>query len=124
MSYRVTLIPGDGIGPEVTAAAQRVVEATGVAIDWEVCVAGAETFALTGDPLPPATLDSIRHNRVALKGPTATASGKGYRSVNVALRQILDLYANFRPARTIPGVRSRYDSVDLMVVRENTEGLY
>jgi isocitrate dehydrogenase (NAD+) len=118
------LIPGDGIGPEVTAAAVRVVSAAGVEVDWETCPAGADAFARGGNPLPQETLDSIVRNGVALKGPTATASGKGFRSVNVALRQTLELFANFRPARSIPGVRSRYAEVDLMVVRENTEGLY
>jgi isocitrate dehydrogenase (NAD+) len=124
MIYRVTLIPGDGIGPEVVAAACRVVEATGVAVEWERHEAGAELAARTGNPLPDETLDSIRRNRVALKGPTATPSGSGFRSVNVRLRQTLDLYANYRPAVSIPGVRSRYENIDLIIIRENSEGLY
>lgn len=124
MAYPVTLIPGDGIGPEVTAAAQRVIAAAGVDIEWHECMAGAIALEKCGNPMPPETLDSIRRDKVALKGPTATASGKGYRSVNVQLRQELILFANYRPAKSIPGVRSRYENIDLMVVRENTEGLY
>lgn len=124
MNYSVSLLHGDGIGPEVTRAAQEVIAATGVAIDWKPCQAGAEYHAKTGESLPEETLDSIRTHRVALKGPTATASGIGFRSVNVQLRQALDLYANFRPARSIPGIRSRYENVDVLVIRENTEGLY
>ena len=124
MNYSVSLLHGDGIGPEVVRAAQEVIAATGVAIDWKPCQAGAECYAKTGESLPEETLDSIRSHQVALKGPTATASGVGFRSVNVQLRQALDLYANFRPARSIPGIRSRYDNVDVLVIRENTEGLY
>lgn len=124
MTYRVTLIPGDGIGPEVVDAAVRVVEATGVAIEWDRQQGGADTFAKTGDPLPEATIDSIRNNGVGLKGPTATPSGGGFRSINVELRQTLDLYANYRPAKSIPGTNERFDDVDLLVIRENTEGLY
>jgi isocitrate dehydrogenase (NAD+) len=124
MVYRVTLIPGDGIGPEVVQAARQVIEATGVAFEWDVQRAGAETMEEQGTPLPEAVLDSIRTNRVGLKGPMTTAFGSGFRSVNVAIRQRLELYANLRPAKTIPGVRSRYEDVDLVVVRENTEGLY
>jgi len=124
MAHRVSVIPGDGIGPEVTCAAQRVIEAAGVDIDWHECEAGESLFERTGESLPAETLDSIRENRVGLKGPTATPSGTGFRSVNVRLRQALDLYANVRPARSIPGVPTRYDDVDLIVVRENTEGLY
>lgn len=124
MVYRVTLIPGDGTGPEVVEAARRVLEATGVAFEWDVQRAGAEVLEATGTPLPEEVLDSIRTNGVGLKGPITTAFGSGFRSVNVAIRQKLDLYANLRPARTIPGVRSHYDDVDLVVVRENTEGLY
>jgi isocitrate dehydrogenase (NAD+) len=124
MSYRVTLIPGDGIGPEVVAASRRVIDATGVKIDWDEQQAGAETFVRVGQPLPPATLESIVANRVALKGPTATPSSGGFRSINVELRQKLDLYANFRPAKSIPKTGGRFEDVDLLVIRENTEGLY
>ena len=124
MAYAVSLIPGDGIGAEVVAAARRVVEATGVAIEWRECDAGAQAVARHGMPLPQATLDAIRATKVALKGPLATAIGKGFRSVNVELRQKLDLYANYRPARSIVGIPCRYSDVDLIVIRENTEGLY
>jgi isocitrate dehydrogenase (NAD+) len=120
----VTLIPGDGIGPEVVAAAVRVIEAAGAAVAWEPQLAGAEALARVGDPLPPELLESIRRNRVALKGPITTPVGKGFRSVNVRLRQTLMLYANLRPVRSLPNVPSRYTDVDLIVVRENTEGLY
>lgn len=121
---RVTLIPGDGIGPEVVAAAVRVVEATGVPIEWDRQRAGREALLEDGSPIPPALLSSIRRNRLALKGPLATNVGHGFRSVNVALRKEFDLYANLRPIRSIPGVKTRYDGVDLVVVRENTEDLY
>jgi isocitrate dehydrogenase (NAD+) len=123
-SYTVTLIPGDGIGPEVAAAAVRVLSATGIEFNWETVMAGAEAAGREGNPLPPAVLESIRRNKVALKGPTATPIGTGHRSVNVALRKTLDLYANLRPVKTLPGVKSRYDGVDIVVVRENTEDLY
>jgi isocitrate dehydrogenase (NAD+) len=124
MSRRVTLIPGDGIGPEVTGAALAVLAAAGVEIDWERAEAGAEVVAKYGTPVPEATLHSIRTNGVALKGPIGTPIGEGFRSANVTLRQSLDLYASIRPVKKIPGVPSRYDDVDLIVVRENTEGLY
>ena len=124
MSYKVTLIPGDGSGPEVIAAAKRVVEATGVAIEWEQAEAGAAMIEKYGTPLPDETIESIRRNGVALKGPATTPVGTGFRSVNVAMRKIFDLYANVRPAKTYPGVISRYDNIDLVVVRENTEDLY
>lgn len=124
MSYKVTLIPGDGSGPEVIAAAKRVVEATGVAIEWEQAEAGAAMIEKYGTPLPNETIESIRRNGVALKGPVTTPVGTGFRSVNVAMRKIFDLYANVRPAKTYPGVISRYDNIDLVVVRENTEDLY
>ena len=124
MAYRVTLIPGDGIGPEVIEAARRVLEATGIEFEWDVQRAGAAVMKERGTPLPEEVLDSIRRNKVGLKGPITTPLGSGFRSVNVAIRQRLDLYANLRPAKTIPGVRSRYEGVDLVVVRENTEGLY
>ena len=123
-SYTVTLIPGDGIGPEVTAAAVRVLTATGIDFDWETENAGASTVGSEGTALPPRVLDSVRRNKLALKGPTETPIGTGHRSVNVELRKSLDLYANLRPVRTLPGVKSRYDGVDLVVVRENTEDLY
>jgi isocitrate dehydrogenase (NAD+) len=121
---QMVLIPGDGIGPEVTRAAQSVVAAAGVDVDWVTAPAGAACVADFGDPLPESTLDLIRHYRVALKGPCTTPVGKGFRSINVRLRQSLDLYASVRPVRTLPGVRSPYSGVNLVVVRENTEGLY
>jgi isocitrate dehydrogenase (NAD+) len=124
MAYDITLIPGDGIGPEVVAAAVRILEATGLAFRWETQAAGASAIGSEGTALPPRVLDSIRKNKLALKGPTETPVGKGHRSVNVELRKTLDLYANLRPVRTLPGVKSRYDGVDLVVVRENTEDLY
>lgn len=124
MTYTVTLVPGDGIGPEVASAAVRVLSATGVAFEWENENAGAGTMGKWGTALPPRVIDSIRKNKVALKGPTATPVGSGHRSVNVELRKVLDLYANLRPVATLPGVKSRYDGVDLIVVRENTEDLY
>lgn len=124
MAHTVTLIPGDGIGPEVTRAARRVVEATGVDIAWEIQEAGSDVMYKYGTPLPDETIDSIRRNKVALKGPVTTPVGKGFRSVNVRIRQNLQLFANFRPAKSIPTVETRYDDVDLIVVRENTEGLY
>ncbi|MFZ5919054.1 MAG: isocitrate/isopropylmalate dehydrogenase family protein [Chloroflexota bacterium] len=124
MTYRITLIPGDGTGPELTDAMRRVVEATGVAVEWEVQEAGADVMDKYGTPLPEQVLESIRRNKVAIKGPITTPIGSGFRSVNVAIRKVLDLYANLRPARTMPGVRSRFENVDLVVVRENTEDLY
>jgi isocitrate dehydrogenase (NAD+) len=124
MAYKVTLIPGDGIGPEVAAAAVRVLDATGVAIEWETEAAGACAVGSGGSALPPRALESIRRNGVALKGPTETPVGSGHRSVNVALRKELDLYANVRPIRSLPGVKSRYENVDVVVIRENTEDLY
>ena len=119
-----TLIEGDGIGPEISAATVKAVEACGGKIAWERADAGAGAVAKHGDPLPQATIDSIKKNQLALKGPLATPSGGGYRSVNVTLRQTFDLYANVRPVTTIPGVPSRYTNVDLVIVRENTEDLY
>lgn len=124
MSHSVTLIPGDGIGPEVTAAMRRVIEATGVGVEWEVQEAGAAVIARYGTPLPEHVLESIRRNKVGIKGPITTPVGGGFRSVNVAIRKALDLYANLRPTQSIPGVPSRYEGVDLVVVRENTECLY
>jgi isocitrate dehydrogenase (NAD+) len=124
MTYKITLIPGDGIGPEISQATQRVIDATGVPIEWEVMEAGESAIARGGNPLPPEVLESVRRNKVALKGPITTPVGKGFRSVNVGLRKSLDLYANVRPCKSRKGVRSRYDNIDLVVVRENTEDLY
>ena len=124
MSYAVTLIPGDGTGPELTEATRRVLEATGVSFAWEVKEAGVDVMEEAGTPLPQDTLDSVKRNGVALKGPITTPIGTGFRSVNVALRHELGLYACVRPCKTYPGVRSRYEDVDLVVVRENTEDLY
>ena len=124
MAHAVTLIPGDGVGPELSRATQRVIEATGVKIDWEVENAGAEVMEVEGTPLPDRVLESIRRTKIALKGPLTTPVGTGFRSVNVALRQELDLYACLRPCKKYKGVRSRYDNVDLIVVRENSEDLY
>jgi isocitrate dehydrogenase (NAD+) len=124
MSHAVTLIPGDGTGPEITEATCRVLEATGVKFEWDMRQAGAEMFAKYGTVLPDEVLESIRRTRVALKGPITTPIGKGLRSANVTLRKKLDLYANLRPARTYKGLRSRYENIDLVIVRENTEDLY
>ena len=124
MSYAVTLIPGDGIGPELAEATVTVLEATGVAFDWRRVEAGEAQLAEFGTPLPEHVLDSIRATGVALKGPITTPVGEGFRSVNVTLRQALDLYANLRPARSMAGVEGRYTDVDLVIVRENTEDLY
>jgi len=122
--YNITLIPGDGIGPEVVAAARRVIEATGVKIDWDIQDAGAAQIEKYGTPLPQNVIDSIKKNGIALKGPVTTPSGGGFRSVNVALRKEFDLYSNVRPIKTYKGVESRYNNIDLVVVRENTEDLY
>ena len=125
MGHRVTLIPGDGTGPELTEATRRVLEATGVEFDWDVREAGADVMErYGGNPLPDEVLDAIRETGVALKGPITTPVGGGFRSVNVALRKSLDLYAQVRPCKTYPGVRTRFEDVDLIVVRENTEDLY
>ncbi|HUB06668.1 MAG TPA: isocitrate/isopropylmalate dehydrogenase family protein [Myxococcales bacterium] len=124
MAHSIALLAGDGIGPEVVAAAARVVEATGVAVSWIPVEAGAEVIAKHGTALPQATVETILRTGVALKGPTATPVGGGHPSANVALRKALDLYANLRPVRSQPGVRTRYEAVDLVVVRENTEDLY
>ncbi len=124
MAHRVTLIPGDGTGPELVAATRRVLEATGVALHWDVHDAGADVMERYGTPLPDSVLDSIRMNQVALKGPITTPIGTGFRSVNVAIRRALDLYANLRPARTMQGIPVCHPDMDLLVVRENTEGLY
>jgi isocitrate dehydrogenase (NAD+) len=125
VAHRVTLIPGDGTGPELTEATRRVLEATGVEFDWDVREAGADVMdSYGGNPLPDEVLDAIRETGVALKGPITTPVGGGFRSVNVALRKSLDLYAQVRPCKTYPGVRTRFENVDLIVVRENTEDLY
>src|SRR5579883_2889768 len=121
---QVVLIEGDGIGPEVTAAARQVVAAAGVRIDWVPAAAGLTAAETHGEPLPEETLDLIRRHRVALKGPCTTPVGKGFRSINVRLRQGLDLYASVRPVKTLPGIKVPFRDVDLVVVRENTEGLY
>jgi isocitrate dehydrogenase (NAD+) len=124
MAHRVTLIPGDGTGPELTEATRRVLEATGVEFDWERREAGVEVMEREGTPLPEETVESIRRTRVALKGPITTPIGTGFRSVNVALRHQLGLYACLRPCKSYKGVRSRYENVDVIIVRENTEDLY
>ena len=124
MTHKITLIPGDGIGPEVTEAVLRVLAATGVSIEWERFQAGVVSFERTGQALPLELVDSIRRNKVALKGPVTTPIGTGFASVNVGLRKALDLYANLRPVQNLPGVVSRFDGVDLVIVRENTEDLY
>ena len=121
---KLVLIPGDGIGPEVADATCEIIAATGTVIDWVIAPAGLDCAREHGDPLPESTLDAIRHYRVALKGPCTTPVGKGFRSINVRLRQGLDLYASVRPVNTLPGIQVPYDRVDLIVVRENTEGLY
>lgn len=122
--HTVTLIPGDGIGPEITSAMTRVVEASGVDIDWEIAEAGSDVMEKYGTPLPAHVVESVRRNKVAIKGPITTPVGTGFRSVNVALRKELDLYACVRPAVSIPGSGARYDDIDLVIVRENTEDLY
>jgi isocitrate dehydrogenase (NAD+) len=127
-AHRVTLIPGDGVGPELTEATRRVLEAaiatSGSSFDWDVQEAGVDVMETAGTPLPQETIDSIRRNKVAIKGPITTPIGTGFRSVNVALRFELELYACLRPCKTYPGVRSRFDDVDVVIVRENTEDLY
>jgi isocitrate dehydrogenase (NAD+) len=124
MAQTVTLIPGDGIGPELAEATRRVLDASGVKFDWQIEEAGDAVLAREGTPLPQRVLDSILRNRVAIKGPITTPVGEGFRSVNVSLRQTLGLYANLRPVRSIPGLKTRYENIDLVIVRENTEDLY
>ena len=124
MKHQVTLIKGDGIGPEISDAVLKIIEAAGVQIDWDVQTAGADVIEKEGVPLPQRVLDSVKRNKTALKTPVTTPIGKGFRSVNVQLRKELDLYANLRPCFNLPGVESRYDDVDIVVVRENTEDLY
>jgi isocitrate dehydrogenase (NAD+) len=120
MAYNVTFIPGDGTGPEIMEATRRAIEATGVGFTWDVQDAGVDVMDKFGTPLPDQVIESVRRNKVAIKGPITTPVGKGFRSVNVALRKALDLYTNLRPCKTYQGVRSRYDDIDLVVVRENT----
>lgn len=122
--YNITLIPGDGTGPEISEAAKRVIEAIGIPIKWDIQEAGLDVFEKEGNPLPQRVLDSIKKNKVAIKGPITTPVGTGFRSVNVTLRQTLDLYCCLRPSRTFKGVRTRFQDVDLVIVRENTEDLY
>lgn len=122
--HTITLIPGDGIGPEVTNAARRIIDASGVKIEWDIQEAGGGILEKYGSPLPQSVIESIKMNGIALKGPITTPVGEGFRSVNVALRKELDLFANVRPVKTYKGIRSRYENVDIIVVRENTEDLY
>ena len=124
MSHKVTLIPGDGIGPEVTQAVVRILEATGVKFEWERFAAGAEAFEIYGEYIPAVLYESIERNKVALKGPVTTPIGGGFKSINVTLRKKFDLFANFRPIRNLPGLETKYPGVDLIIVRENTEGEY
>lgn len=124
MKHTITLIPGDGIGPEIVAATVRVIEATGVDIDWETQILGAQALEKYGETLPEASIDAMRRNKVSLKGPIMTPVGKGFTSVNVGLRKALDLYANVRPVKALPNVPCRYPELDLVIIRENTEGLY
>jgi len=124
VAYRITLIPGDGTGPELVQATRKVLEATGVEFDWDVQEAGADVMDKYGTPLPEQVLDSVRENKVGLKGPITTPVGTGFRSVNVAIRKLLDLYANVRPARAMEGIQGCFPGTDVVVVRENTEGLY
>jgi len=124
MKHNITLIPGDDIGPEVTAAMLKVIEAAGLEVEWETINAGADAFEKHGKYLPDELMESIQRTRVAIKGPIATPIGKGFASINVALRKALTLYANFRPIKNLPGVKTRFDNVDIIVVRENTEDLY
>ncbi|MCS7203677.1 MAG: isocitrate/isopropylmalate dehydrogenase family protein [Thermodesulfovibrio sp.] len=122
--HKITLIPGDGIGPEISEAMKKVVEATGVSIQWDIQFAGEEVYLKEGNPLPQRVIDSIKANKVAIKGPITTPVGTGFRSVNVTLRQTLDLYACVRPCRSFRGAKTRYENVDLVIIRENTEDLY
>jgi isocitrate dehydrogenase (NAD+) len=124
MTHTITLIPGDGIGPEVTEAVVRVIKAAGVSIDWETHLAGVRAFERTGQTLPVELIDSIRKNKVALKGPVTTPIAGGFTSVNVGLRKLLDLYSNLRPVANLPGIDARFQGLDLVIVRENTEDLY
>lgn len=122
--HKITLINGDGIGPEITDSVVKIIDATGLKIDWDLQTAGADVIASEGTPLPKRVLDSIKKNKVALKAPVTTPIGKGFRSVNVQLRKELDLYANLRPCKNLPNIKTKFDNVDIVVVRENTEDLY
>jgi isocitrate dehydrogenase (NAD+) len=122
--YTITLIPGDGVGPEITDAVTRVLEATGIEFEWDVQNAGEDVYHQEGTPLPDRVLESIKKNKVAIKGPITTPVGTGFRSVNVTLRQSLDLYSCLRPCKSYPGAKTKYDNIDLVIVRENTEDLY
>jgi len=122
--YTITLIPGDGIGPEISEAMKKVVEATGIKIQWEIQNAGEEVYLKEGNPLPERVIESIKKNKIAIKGPITTPVGRGFRSVNVSLRQSLDLYACVRPCKSFKGVKTKYENIDLVIVRENTEDLY
>src|SRR5258706_1761309 len=124
MAHKVTLIPGDGIGPEVTGATVRILEASGVKFEWEVFQAGAEAYAKYHEYIPKELVESIERTRVGLKGPVTTPVGGGFASINVTLRKKFELYANFRPIRNLPHIPTRYPDVDLIIVRENTESLY
>src|SRR6266568_4390986 len=124
MTHKVTLIPGDGIGPEVTHAVVRILEATGIKWEWERFAAGAEAFEIFGEYIPADLSKSIERNKVALKGPVTTPIGGGFKSINVTLRKQFDLFANFRPIKNLPGLESKWPGVDLIIVRENTEGEY
>lgn len=121
---QITLINGDGIGPEISASVMKIIEASGLKIDWDIQTAGADVIVKEGSPLPERVLNSIKKNKVALKAPVTTPIGKGFRSVNVQLRKSLDLYANLRPCKNLPNVKTKFDNVDIVVVRENTEDLY
>src|SRR5262245_46937918 len=122
--HKITLLPGDGIGPEVTASVVQIIECSGVDVEWEKYFVGAEAISRFGDPLPQEVLDSILRNKIALKGPVTTPVGTGFASINVRLRKTLDLYANLRPVRSMPNIKTRYENIDLVIVRENTEDLY
>ncbi|MEK7307489.1 MAG: isocitrate/isopropylmalate family dehydrogenase, partial [Nitrospirota bacterium] len=122
--YKTTLIPGDGVGPEITEAARRVLEATGIAFEWDIQNAGEEVYKQEGNPLPERVIESIKKNKIALKGPITTPVGTGFRSVNVLLRQTLDLFCCLRPCKSYKGAKTRYEDIDLVIVRENTEDLY
>src|SRR5919106_5033738 len=124
VQHKITLLPGDGIGPEVTASVVSILECAGVDIEWEKYFVGSEAISRFGDPLPPEVLESILRNKVALKGPVTTPVGTGFSSINVRLRKALDLYANLRPVKSMPNVLTRFENIDLIVVRENTEDLY
>src|SRR5437763_5320027 len=124
MTHKITLIPGDGIGPEVTSAVVRILEATGIKFEWETFAVGAEAYEKSGEYIPKDLISSLERTRVGLKGPVTTPVGGGFPSINVALRKRFELYANFRPIRNLPHIPTRYPDVDLIIVRENTEGLY